>query len=81
MNSIHNKNVKITWFSHQETLQEIMVYFTRKLNQKPYILTFGHIGQINLNMSNLIGDFLTNQMVFLLVKSNNKIRQAKQSNF
>jgi hypothetical protein len=43
-----------------------MVYLIKKLNQKPCILTFGHIEQINLNTSNFINDFFTSRkMVFL----------------
>jgi hypothetical protein len=39
-------------------LQEIKVYLTRKLNQKPVIMTFfSHTGQVDLNMSNLTDGF------------------------
>jgi hypothetical protein len=38
-------------------LQEIIIYLTRKFDQKPFILTFGYTKQVNLNTSNLIGGF------------------------
>lgn len=56
-----------------------MVYLTKKLDKKPFILIFGHTNQIILNTSNLIGGFfkLTIRWSFWLVKLNNKMDNQK----
>jgi hypothetical protein len=70
-----------------EELYFVMIYLTRKLDQKSThfdicsIWPLNHIGQVDLNTSNLTNVFfIDHKVVFLLVKSNQKIGQPKNLN-
>ncbi len=53
------------------SLKEIIVYLTRKLNQKPIILTFNHIEQL------MVFFFIDHKMVVLTSQIKQKYGQPK----